>query len=617
MQMNRQMKMLEIMVMATALFMSLYACACSGAETKWLDDGYDENLDQLTFNADAWNYDEENDVYWQIGVKYCAAPATEEYETMGIYVPGAYLTGTMNSNGTYTCIVNNKGAVGNYTATTAPIVMPVNTAGYSAQAAPASYSYGGLSSYLDAGLIYLYAGCRGRSNGYDNSGVLIYSGGAPWGVVDLKAAIRYYRFNSEDLPGDTDRIFTFGHSGGGAQSSLVGVTGDSMLYTPYLESIGAAMYDRDGNYISDAICGAMCWCPITSLDYADEAYEWNMGQFVTTGTRAPDTFTAKLSKDLARSYAEYINALGIKSDDGTVLSLDESEVGIYTAGSYYEYMCGIVERSLNNFLNDTVFPYTESNGMMMPDGGFAGGGAIGGMTGGRLSNLPGGQGIQGPRPNASESPENSTTYETVTDYIASLNENKQWIIYDEKTNTAKITDMAAFVNHCKTPRKDVCAFDDLNRSQAENFVFGNDEYDALHFDAVLAALLEQNADTYAACVDWNGTYPTIYAEDLTRLDSLGSTIAERMDMYNPMYYISSYYDGYGTSTVAPHWRIHTGIEQGDTALTVETNLALELKQYDGVEDVDFTTVWGQGHTKAERTGDSTDNFIEWIRICSE
>jgi hypothetical protein len=27
---------------------------------------------------------------------------------------------------------------------------------------------------------------------------------------------------------------------------------------------------------------------------------------------------------------------------------------------------------------------------------------------------------------------------------------------------------------------------------------------------------------------------------------------------------------------------------------------------------DFATVWGQGHTKAERTGDATSNFIEWV-----
>ena len=53
----------------------------------------------------------------------------------------------------------------------------------------------------------------------------------------------------------------------------MGATGDSQLYFEYLESIGAAMLDDDGNYISDAISGAMCWCPITALDYADEAYE--------------------------------------------------------------------------------------------------------------------------------------------------------------------------------------------------------------------------------------------------------------------------------------------------------------------------------------------------------
>jgi hypothetical protein len=34
-------------------------------------------------------------------------------------------------------------------------------------------------------------------------------------------------------------------------------------------------------------------------------------------------------------------------------------------------------------------------------------------------------------------------------------------------------------------------------------------------------------------------------------------------MYNPMYYLLDYYEGYPTSTVAPYWRIHTGIEQGD------------------------------------------------------
>ena len=50
-------------------------------------------------------------------------------------------------------------------------------------------------------------------------------------------------------------------------------------------------------------------------------------------------------------------------------------------------------------------------------------------------------------------------------------------------------------------------------------------------------------------------------------------MSTRMNMYNPMYYLSDYYSGYGKSNVANHWRIRTGIQQGDTALNTETNLS--------------------------------------------
>ena len=69
--------------------------------------------------------------------------------------------------------------------------------------------------------------------------------------------------------------------------------------------------------------------------------------------------------------------------------------------------------------------------------------------------------------------------------------------------------------------------------------------------------------------------------------------------------------------MAAYWRIRTGIAQSDTSLTTEVNLALALEQYDGVKDVDFATVWGQKHVKAERSGDSDTNFIEWVHTCSE
>ena len=35
----------------------------------------------------------------------------------------------------------------------------------------------------------------------------------------------------------------------------------------------------------------------------------------------------------------------------------------------------------------------------------------------------------------------------------------------------------------------------------------------------------------------------------------------------------------------------------------------------GVNSMDFETVWGQGHTMAERTGESTSNSVEWVNAC--
>ena len=61
---------------------------------------------------------------------------------------------------------------------------------------------------------------------------------------------------------------------------------------------------------------------------------------------------------MAEAFAKYINDLGLKDASGNTLTLEESENGIYQAGTYYEYLKGVVENSLNNFLEDTTFPYT-------------------------------------------------------------------------------------------------------------------------------------------------------------------------------------------------------------------------------------------------------------------
>ena len=548
----------------------------SQAETERAGETAVTSLPQI--DSTKWQYNSDDKIYWQTGISYCENPADENYETLGIFIPAAYMNAKDNGDGTFTCEINNQAAVQGYTADSAPIVIPVNTPGYSAMEAPTDYVTDSVS-YTSAGFIYVAAGCRGRD------------AGAPAGVTDLKAAIRYIRYNDGVIPGDVDRVFSFGMSGGGAQSALLGATGDSEEYEPYLTAIGAV------SGVSDAVTGSMCWCPITELDYADEAYEWNLGNTRTALTEQEQT----LSNGMAEAFATYINELGLKDSSGNALTLTESESGVYQSGTYYEYLKEVVETSLNNFLEDTTFPYTVET-KKGPRGG-------GRDQGGQKSDGTPGQGdhdfyaMDGVDRNLSTGGVTiSGTYETAQDYIDALNADGTWVNYDSATNTAAITSIADFTNACKRASKGIGAFDALDESQAENTLFGYGDGTTSHFDATLAELLKDDE-----------TYGAAFTEAMEKTDSEGKTVTERGNMYNPLYYLSSYYDGYQKSTVANYWRIRTGIAQSDTSLTTEVNLMLALKNYGA--DVDFATIWGEGHTMAESTGDSTTNFIEWVNKC--
>lgn len=468
-----------------------------------------------------WQYNEANDVYWQVGISYCETPADASYENLGIYVPGAYMTGTPNGDGTYTCAVNEAGTVAGFTADTAPIVFPVNTPGHSAQSAPTGY-VSGSAKYTGAGFIYVSAGCRGKDVG------------CPAGVVDLKAAIRYIRANLDVLPGCSDRIVPFGMSGGGSQTAVLGATGDSELYMPYLEAIGAAD-------TSDAVAAAMCWCPITGLDSADEGHEWSMG---VTRAGLDDEFRA-YSDALAAAYAGYVNAMGFTDGDGNVLTLEASAEGVYQAGSYYDYVKRVIEESLEHYLSD--------NGMTEDDSAQA--------------------------------------------YIDNLNADGSWVAYDASTNIVEIASIADFSLRCKKATKPVAAFDKLE--QGGHALFNTGDGENVHFDTMLYEIIK-------------GTeYQAAFDEDFALLDSAGNTVVERLFLFSPLSYLLPANEAYGTANVAEHWRIRSGLFQSDTPLTSELNLVLALSAYGA--DVDFETVWGLGHTQAERTGDSDANFIAWVQ----
>jgi acetyl esterase/lipase len=166
-----------------------------------------------------------------------------------------------------------------------------------------------------SGYVAVEPGCRGRSL-VDGDGV--YYGTAPAAIVDLKAAIRYLRANSDQIPGDTDRIVSTGTSAGGALSALLGASADHPMYQQYLDELGAAD-------ASDAIFASGAWCPIADLGHADGAYEWNWG----TNPTANGQVDQALSQQLRNLFADYQASLKLDGLHG---------FGPLTADNYPKYL---------------------------------------------------------------------------------------------------------------------------------------------------------------------------------------------------------------------------------------------------------------------------------------
>ena len=182
---------------------------------------------------------------------YVANPVDADYESMNIAVP-----------------VEIDGVA--VDASNAPILFEIGVGGYMSSSTANSNGIsanGNGGRALAAGYVVVSPGCRGRDNQSSDG---TYYGKAPAAIVDLKAAVRYMRYNAGTFPGNEDWIISSGGSAGGALSALLGASGNSDLYEAYFDEIGAA--DADDN-----IFAVGAWSPITNLEHADMAYEWEYG----------------------------------------------------------------------------------------------------------------------------------------------------------------------------------------------------------------------------------------------------------------------------------------------------------------------------------------------------
>lgn len=195
-----------------------------------------------------------------------------------------------------------------------PIFLRTYVGGYMASEAGWPQADDATGRALQEGYVVVIPGSRGRNSTVTVKGKTVYTGRAPRGLLDLKAAVRYLRHFDAEMAGDAEHIITDGTSAGGAMSSLLGATGNCPDYDAMLREMGAAD-------TRDDVFAAVCFCPIIDLDHADMAYEW-LYNCTNNGNRSITEAQRPISDELAALFPDYINGLGLTLDDGTPLTAD-------------------------------------------------------------------------------------------------------------------------------------------------------------------------------------------------------------------------------------------------------------------------------------------------------
>ncbi|MDO5640190.1 MAG: subtype B tannase [Neisseria sp.] len=271
------------------------------------------------------------------GIVYVKNPVDAEYQTLNIYVPEAYYHGQ---------------SIDGYSADTAPVFLPNQIGGYM-PAKPGTPGTDSRTQQPNAALVALSKGYVVASPGA--RGRTAATGKAPAAIVDLKAAVRYLRANDQAMPGDAAKIISNGTSAGGALSALLGASGNSHDYESRLKALGAANAPDD-------IFAVSAYCPITDLDHADMAYEWQfngindykkmnitMLDYNVKRELVPGTLTAAeitLSDQLKPLYPAYVNSLGLKDEQGRALTLDADG-----NGSFKNHIAGLLAASAQGQLD--------------------------------------------------------------------------------------------------------------------------------------------------------------------------------------------------------------------------------------------------------------------------
>ena len=430
---------------------------------------------------------------------------------------------------------------------------------------------------LARGFVYINMASRSRgatapAGVYDDG---IYQGKAPAAIVDAKAAVRYLRLNDSLMPGNASRIVVNGTSGGGAQSTQLGATGDSADYFAYLKAAGAAGIDTNGkSSISDSVYAIVAYCPVQDMGSADLAYEWMFNVLDTRALVSADQKAGLIvdaggnelvrasnpdpagSIDLMNKFVAYQAGIGLKNDDATALTTDN------------------MLAALQAEIKKAASAYVKSGKTIVAYNAF-GSAAANGVAGGSgtlyykndFINL--------------DSSGTVTTFSMLNylKFVAKQARLKAVPAFDQVGQSAALAATAT----ADTTKAGATIFG--NYSGGESNLFGT------------AAQVYSNFTEYA----WNnnnGGDAINAGQSDVGLANTGYTWAanpKQADLLNQYKMINALPYVGKTDGITTHWRIRVGARDRDTSFTVAYNLSRGLKADAKVKDVDYALHWDQGH----------------------
>lgn len=540
-------------------------------------------------------YDEDNDgetdYYGLLNVVFEKNITSPQYQYMNILVPAGYLTTDADGNVTG---INADAEIGGYTAATAPIIFNNECSGWNSSTPGKPGGWNKFAPYTSEGIIYISCGARSRNdtNGLEGDEFESF-GKAPTPVVDLKAGIIFLKANADAIPGNVDRIFSEGTSGGGQMSSMLGASGNMEEYYPYLYQVGAIGVEYDeatDTYTSkydDSVYGCQCYCPIADIENADMAYAWmhyedGITSYVDNSTPGSSgetfeftPFQLELQNDLAKAFGAYINSLGLKDLEGNPLSFDVNEDGTINlrSGSYYDAILANIANALKAY---TDAMNAEEKAKFEAD-----------ML---AENLEG-------SPWLTIGEDGSYKINDLTAFMKA----NIFSSFDRATGTTSIVSLSEKRN------KDIPSFDTLPAS-GEGNAFGDADVNAVHFSASVGQVLKDNYAKYAELEGFDSNVVDTYIEQALS----DGNVARQVSLMNATHILLADAAGEQDSTPAQYWRTRNGTADEHTSFTIAYNLCLAANM--NGKNVDYSLVWAMTHGHNE--GTTTGTLVDWINsIC--